>query len=75
MERTSTLVGTLVEAEARMCFLYFLIGVSENSWGLCKVSFPQVLFLYNARFVGVHLLKLCFSKGYETVVRNLSEMQ
>ena len=48
----------LVEIRKNLC--YFLIGVNHEGTG--KLSFPQMLFLYNSRFVGVTLLELCFSE-------------
>ena len=42
--------------------------------GVVKLSFSQMLFQAYSCFVGVDLLKLCFSKGSERFVQNLSEV-
>ena len=45
---------TLVEI--RKSLYYFLVGVSVKNEGVVKLSFPQMLFQYKSRLVGINLL-------------------
>lgn len=69
-----TLAETLVEIRKNLGLGLGLVYL-KNLEGIVKLSFPQILFQCNLRFVGVNLLVLCFSKVSKIVVRNFSEMR
>ena len=74
MERT--LVETPLNIpNALIEFVLFSRRCIRKTLGCTQKSFSRMLFQSNSRFVAVNLLKLCFSKVSDIVVRNLSEIR